>query len=116
MPNPHHPPRTARDAPLVATYTLRPAGLADRCCERVTAHAGAEVQKMQPTGCPANGTMRMCYVQRAASGEFIGLVNEASLIPTGRRAPLRDLAAEARARRAPTRRESPAGGQQPPDR
>jgi hypothetical protein len=51
----------------------------------------------------------MCYVQRADSGEFIGLVNEASLIPTGRHAPLRDLAAEARARRAPTYREASAG-------
>jgi len=108
MPDPHHP-AAAGNVHLAASYTLRPAGLADRGCKRVTAHAGAEVQKVQPPGCPANGTMRMCYVQRADSGEFIGLVNEASLIPTGRHAPLRDLAAEARARRAPTYREASAG-------
>ena len=52
--------------------------------------------------------MGMCYVQVAETGQFIGLVNKASLVKTGRTAALRDLAAEARdARSAARRRPSP---------
>ena len=57
---------------------------------------GAEVHVIQPYGCPRNGTMGMTYVQHAESGEFIGLVCQTSLKKTGRTAPVRDLAAEAR--------------------
>ena len=60
-------------------YTLKPAGLLDTCDPRVTRHDGAEVRKVQPYGCPPNGTMKMCYVERVDTGEFIGLVNLASL-------------------------------------
>ncbi len=85
-----------------AIYTLQPAGLLDRGDPRVTAYAGAEVQKVQPYGCPRNGTMGMVYVQEAESGEFIGLVSEASLHRTGRTAEVRDRAAEARNRMTTT--------------
>lgn len=61
-------------------YRLEPAGLLDCTSERVYKHKGAEVRKVQPVGCPRNGTMRMCFVARADTGEFIGLVNLASLI------------------------------------
>lgn len=79
-----------------AIYRLEPGGLMDRSDPRVMRHEGAEVQKVQPVGCPRNGTMRMCYVQVATTGEFIGLVSIYSLVKTGKTAPVRDLAAEAR--------------------
>jgi hypothetical protein len=62
------------------TYTLSPNGLLDRTSAHVMQHAGAEVRKVQPYGCPKNGTMRQCYVERVDTGEFIGLVNESSLV------------------------------------
>ncbi len=77
-----------------AIYMLEPQGLLDRDT-RVMAYSGAEVQKVQPPGTPRNGTMRQCYVQ-TLDGEFIGMVNEASLKRTGRTAPVRDKAREAR--------------------
>lgn len=80
-----------------AVYQLMPVGM-DRTDARVMPHQGAEVQKIQPFGCPPNGTMGCCYVQIAESGEFIGLVSQASLVKTGKTAPVRDLAAEARDR------------------
>jgi hypothetical protein len=82
-----------------AVYRLEPGGLLDLTSARVMAYAGREVQKTQPFGCPANGTMGMCYVQ-TLEGEFIGLVGLASLVKTGKTAPVRDLAAEARDRRS----------------
>jgi hypothetical protein len=63
----------------MTVYRLTPAGTLDITDARVTAHAGALVRKVQPRGCPRNGTFRMCYVERADTGAFIGLVNEASL-------------------------------------
>jgi hypothetical protein len=78
-----------------AVYKLEPTGILDRCDARIASYAGTEVQKTQPFGCPPNGTMRMAYVQ-TLDGEFIGLVSLSSLVRTGRTAPLRDLAAEAR--------------------
>lgn len=80
-------------------YRLGPQGLLDTTSERVMAYAGAEVQKVQPHGTPRNGTMRQCYVQ-TLDGEFVGMVNEASLKATAKTAPVRDRAAEARERRA----------------
>jgi hypothetical protein len=79
-----------------AVYRLEPAGLMDRTDKRVTAYAGREVQIIQPSGCPRNGTLGMVYAQTVEEGEFIGLVSKASLVKTGRTAPVRDLAAEAR--------------------
>lgn len=79
-----------------AVYKLVPAGLMDRCDKRVMAHAGKEVQIIQPAGCPPNGTMGQTYVQVAETGEFIGLVSKHSLQRTRRTMPVRDLAAEAR--------------------
>jgi hypothetical protein len=63
----------------VITYTLKPTGLLDITDARVMAHAGALVRKVQPRGCPRNGTMRQAYVERVDNGTFIGLVNLASL-------------------------------------
>jgi hypothetical protein len=91
-----------------AVYRLEPAGLMDRTSARVMAHAGAEVQMVQPHGCPKNGAMGMVYVQVAETGEFIGLVMKTSLVKTGKTAVVRDLAAEAReACSAKLRRPSP---------
>lgn len=78
-----------------AVYRLEPAGLLDRFDSRVTVHTGREVQMIQPVGCPPNGTMGMVYVQ-TLDGEFIGLVSKASIVRTGKTAPVRDRAAEAR--------------------
>lgn len=85
-------------------YTLEPVGLLDRSSRRITAHTGEPVQKVQPFGTPSNGFMRMCFVQHAITGEFIGQVCESSLKPTGQRRVPRNLAAEARARRDAVRR------------
>lgn len=91
-----------------AVYKLEPAGLMDRMDKRVMAYAGQEVQVIQPAGCPPNGMMGMTYVQVAETGQFIGLVSKHSIVKTGRTAPVRDLAAEARdARSAALRAPSP---------
>ena len=84
-------------------YTLSPSGLLDSASPRIRRHAGAEVQKVQPHGTPRNGAMRMCFVQLADTGEFIGQVCESSLTPTGRSRVPRDRAAEAREQRAARR-------------
>lgn len=42
---------------------------------------GATVVKIQPHGCPRNGTMGMTYVGDPETGEFIGLVCLTSLTP-----------------------------------
>ncbi len=86
-----------------AVYTLNPTGLLDRTSSRITGHMGALVQKVQPHGTPRNGTLQMCFVQHAETGELIGQVCESSLTSTGRRQVPRDLAAEARERRAARR-------------
>lgn len=86
-------------------YTLAPVGALDLSSPRITKHTGADVQKVQPHGTPPNGAMRMCFVQHAQTGEFIGQVCLSSLKRTGRRQVPRDLAAEARdARSARLRR------------
>jgi hypothetical protein len=84
-------------------YTLSLTGSLDRGSRRITRHTGAEVQKVQPHGTPRNGAMRMCFVQLADTGEFIGQVCESSLTPTGRSRVPRDRAAEAREQRAARR-------------
>lgn len=62
-----------------AVYTFRPIGLDvwDRRANQP--ETGARVVKVQPYGCPRNGTMGHCFVADAASGAFYGLVLEASL-------------------------------------
>lgn len=60
-------------------FTLLPVGM-DRTDKRVSVHEGADVVKVQPYGCPRNGTMGMCYVERSDNGHFIGLVLQASLV------------------------------------
>lgn len=40
---------------------------------------GTIVVKIQPAGCPRNGTMGHCYVANADTEAFIGLVLENSL-------------------------------------
>jgi hypothetical protein len=83
---------------------LTPAGLLDRTDPRITRHTGQLVQKVQPAGTPRNSLMGMCFVQHADTGQFIGQVCESSLTPTGERQVPRDLAREARERRAASRR------------
>jgi hypothetical protein len=87
-----------------AVYLLSLVGLLDRIDPRITRHTGALVQKVQPVGTPRNGVMRMCFVQHADTGEFIGQVCESSLTPTGEKQVPRDLAREARERRYASRR------------
>jgi hypothetical protein len=87
-------------------YTLTPIGLLDLGSRHITRHTGAEVQKVQPPGTPRNGLMRMCFIQLADSGEFIGQVSESSLTPTGRRRVPRDVAREARERHSTQRRQT----------
>jgi hypothetical protein len=35
---------------------------------------GERVKVIQPYGCPKNGTMGQCYIGKADTGEFIGMV------------------------------------------
>lgn len=55
------------------TFTLTPVGF-DAFDDRVRPWAGHIVRKVQPSGCPRNGTMGHCYVEDVESGTFIGLV------------------------------------------
>ena len=43
---------------------------------------GAQVVKVQPHGCPRNGTMGHCFVADSVTGSFLGLVQLASLTVT----------------------------------
>lgn len=60
-------------------YTFRASGydILDRRAS--TPEDGAQVVKVQPHGCPKNGTFGMVYVADAATGEFIGMVDARSL-------------------------------------
>lgn len=42
---------------------------------------GTVVVKIQPHGCPRNGTMGFTYVGHPETGAFIGMVRTTSLIP-----------------------------------
>lgn len=59
-------------------WMLEPTGM-DQWDPRVKRWAGHRVRKVQPQGCPKNGTMGHCYVEDAETGFFIGLVLERSL-------------------------------------
>jgi hypothetical protein len=73
---------TKTRTPRVGTvHTLKPVGLFDLMDSRVMAHEGEQVKVVQPFGCPKNGTMGHLYVERADTGEFIGLVLVSSLAP-----------------------------------
>lgn len=62
------------------TYKYEPV-LFDRLYDRsVPLAAGTIVRKVQPAGCPRNGTMGQCYVEDAETGEFYGLVCVNSLV------------------------------------
>lgn len=54
-------------------YLIEPVGF-DAFDPRVRNYAGRRVVKVQPAGCPKNGTMGHCYVQTVDTGEFVGLV------------------------------------------
>ncbi len=54
------------------TYTLTPVGM-DAWSDRVRPFAGQLVRKVQPFGCPKNGTMGHTYVE-LLDGTFVGLV------------------------------------------
>lgn len=62
-----------------ATYRYRPVGLDVFDRRRHQPAPGALVVKVQPAGCPPNGTMGHCFVADAESGKFHGLVLVASL-------------------------------------
>lgn len=69
-----------RTCTTTRVYTFRATG-ADLWDRRSHTPAdGTHVRKTQPHGCPRNGTMGMCYVEDAATGQFIGMVSESSLI------------------------------------
>lgn len=55
-------------------FVFEPVGL-DRWDSRPHQPApGTRVVKMQPYGCPRNGTMGFTYVEDAETGQFYGLV------------------------------------------
>jgi len=61
-------------------YTFQPVGLDMFDRKDYMPQVGAKVIKVQPFGCPKNGTMRMTYVGDAITGKLYGLVNIASLV------------------------------------
>jgi len=69
-------------AKRVRVYTYEPV-LFDRLNRTaVTPEAGTRVVKTQPYGTPKNGTMGMCYVMDADTGDFYGMVALNSLKAT----------------------------------
>jgi hypothetical protein len=65
-------------------YTFQPVG-ADIWDRRPNQPAiGTRVVKVQPAGCPRNGTMGHCFVADADTGSFYGLVLVNSLTRSAR--------------------------------
>jgi hypothetical protein len=60
-------------------YRYDPAGLDLFYEHTVPIAPGTKVRKVQPFGCPRNGTMGMAYVE-TLDGRFVGLRNLTSLI------------------------------------
>jgi NAD(P)-dependent dehydrogenase (short-subunit alcohol dehydrogenase family) len=99
-------------AKRVRVYTYEPV-LFDRMNGGHAPEPGTQVVKTQPFGTPKNGTMGMCYVMDATTGDFYGMVCVNSLVPGGtvekpltadeRRRAERDAANEARYARARAR-------------
>lgn len=64
---------------MASTFTYEPVGMDIWDRREYQPARGDVVVKVQPQGCPRNGTMGHCYVADAATGEFRGLVLLASL-------------------------------------
>lgn len=62
-------------------YVFEPVGLDVWDRRMGQPERGARVVKVQPAGCPRNGTMGHCFVADAETGDFRGLVLLASLRP-----------------------------------
>jgi len=69
----------AAKAKRAKKYRYEPV-LFDRCNPPKGLMLGDTVVKVQPHGCPKNGTMRMTYVGHPETGELYGLVMIASLV------------------------------------
>jgi hypothetical protein len=73
--------RDARKAKYSRKYRFEP-----NLFDRLNPPAGREIQpgdivvKIQPYGCPKNGTMGQCFIGDPVTGEFIGLVCLNSLV------------------------------------
>jgi hypothetical protein len=63
----------------VTIYRFEPVGVDVWDRRAYQPAAGARVVKVQPYGCPKNGTMAHTYVKDAETGQFYGLVLLASL-------------------------------------
>ena len=61
------------------TYTYDPVLFDQFTDRRVPLAPGTVVRKVQPFGCPRNGTMGQCYVE-GLDGTFYGLVCVNSLV------------------------------------
>lgn len=71
--------KDAAKAKKAKKYIYRPV-MFDACdYSKLDLIDGATVVKIQPYGCPKNGTMGMCYVGHPETGQFIGMVCANSL-------------------------------------
>ena len=75
--------RDAAEAKKAQVYRYEPAGF-DIFDPKTTLRPGALVVKVQPYGCPKNGTMGQTYVGDSQTGTFIGMVALASLTKASR--------------------------------
>ena len=75
--------KDAEKARKAKKYAYAPV-LFDLMSAPVGLNAGDIVVKIQPHGCPRNGTMGMCYVGHPETGAFIGMVCLKSLTPVKR--------------------------------
>jgi hypothetical protein len=79
----HHEETEAKRAEAQKTairyYYYIPKGLDILAPSRNAPPLGQVVVKVQPHGCPKNGTFGRCYVEDAGNGTFYGLVLLASL-------------------------------------
>jgi hypothetical protein len=66
---------------MAKVYVFQPVGVDvwDRRAHQP--QPGTKVVKVQPRGCPRNGTMGHAYVEDAETGQFYGLVLLNSLVP-----------------------------------
>lgn len=65
-------------------YRFEPNGWDTYAPHQFTPKEGTLVRKVQPFGCPRNGTMGQCYVEDAVTGAFYGMVSEGSLVKVGK--------------------------------
>lgn len=64
-----------------STYIYEAAGIHDLCSPASTATKGQRVKVVNLRGCPPCNTMGHAHIVDAATGEFLGLVQTASLTP-----------------------------------